>query len=202
VNYGQMKTQMRGLLRRRDCTDDLVETFMQQGIARAQRGLRVPAMEKSELLTIGTYDGIDIPNDFLELKELTVNGGKVLDKKDLNSVLQGESDVGLPVMFARQGSKWRLAPAPLADTVIRVNYWGELTALSADADTNELSGIAPDLFIYSALAYAADYFVDKRASGFAATYRDIRDELQAQADMDELTGGAAVAPAYSYPSDT
>lgn len=196
-----MKTQMQGLLRRRDCTADLVETFMQQGIARAQRALRVPSMEKSEQITVGTYDGIDIPNDFIELKDISVNSAGTLDKKDLSTVLVGEQSVGTPVMFSRQGIKWRLAPAPVEGTVIRIDYWGEFTSMSADTDTNEISAIAPDLFIYSALAYAADYFVDKRAAQFQAAYETIRDELQGQADMDELAGGAAVAPCYTFPDD-
>jgi hypothetical protein len=197
-----MKTQFSGLLRRRDCTADLVETFMQQGIARVQRDLRVPAMERSEIITIGTYSGgIDIPVDYLEVKDVSVNDEDTLDKMDLNKVLRGEKSPGVPVMYARQNGKLRLAPAPDPDTVIRIDYWAELAPLVNDEDTNALTAIAPDMFVYAALTYAADYFVDKRASGFSQTYQTLQSELQGQADRDELAGGAAVAPAYSFPED-
>lgn len=195
-----MKTQFQGLLKRRDCTDDLVETFMQQGVARSQRKLRVPAMEKSILLTISDYDGISIPSDLLELKDISANY-TTLRRADLNQVLKGERYPGEPQWFARQGSKWRLSPYPDPDTEVRIDYWAESDALVADDDENTISIIAPDLIIYAALAYAAQYFVDKRAGTFNDTFKSIEEELQSQADADELSGGASVTPAYSFPDD-
>jgi hypothetical protein len=195
-----MKTQFKGLLKRRDCGDDLVEIFMQQGIARSQRELRVPAMEKSIVFNVEEYAGLGIPTDFLELKEISANF-RTLRRADMNKVLAGERYPGEPEWFARQGAKWRLAPYPETGTAVRIDYWAEAAALAADSDENIISKIAPDLIVYAALGYAASYYVDKRANDFQGAYQTIKDELQTQADVDELSGGASVTPAYSFPED-
>ena len=42
------------------------------------------------------------------------------------------------------------------------------TVLTSDSDTNMLTNIASDLLTYTALAYAADYFLDERSAVFDA----------------------------------
>lgn len=202
MNYGELKSQFQGLLNRRDITASQVTTFLDQGISRAQRKLRIPAMEKSVLVTIESYDGIIIPNDLIELRGITdVTTGRTLTRARLDTALALEMHPGCPAVYARQGGKWRIGPSPEAGRVLRLDYWAEEPALSADADTNLFSEIAPDLLIYSALSYACDFFLDDRAATFEARYMAIVKELQDQADRDELTGNSVMAPAYCYPED-
>ena len=40
------------------------------------------------------------------------------------------------------------------------------TSLTSDSDTNMLTNIASDLLTYTALSYAADYFLDERGAVF------------------------------------
>src|SRR4051794_2842813 len=116
MNYGQVKSQFQGLLNRRDITPSLVETFVQQAIARCQRELRVPAMEKAKLITIGTtYNGIIIPSDFLELIALEASDGIELSHVSAQEARQAERYcTGIPRVYARKGSKWFLGPKPQA----------------------------------------------------------------------------------------
>ena len=49
--------------------------------------------------------------------------------------------------------------------------------------------MAPDLAIYAGLTFAADYYLDQRAEIFEQKFRLFMDELQEQADDQELSGG-------------
>src|SRR6185503_18957798 len=95
MNYGQLREQFEGLLKRRDMTPSQSETFLQQAVSRVQRVLRIPPMEKSVSVT---YDGvtyqdgeIPIPNDYLRMIALTVTTPsgheRVLRLKDLQTLL-------------------------------------------------------------------------------------------------------------------
>ena len=71
--------------------------------------------------------------------------------------------------------------------------------MSADSDENKLAQVAPDLIIYAALTYAADYYLDQRAEIFEQKYVQFITEIQEQANDQELNGGTqSIAPAYSY----
>jgi hypothetical protein len=209
MNYGQVKTQFTGLMNRRDLTANpaLVDTFCQQALARAQRKLRVPAMEKSADLTIADgYSnsvGLAIPSDLVELKEISYSDdttARTLREAPLGITLRAGviNAPDHPYMFARRGSTWVLGPLPTAGDVLRVDYWAELPALVEDTDSNWLTEIAPDVLVYGALSFAADYYTDKRVAGFEQRFSNALDELQEQADEDELTMGAAVVPAYFF----
>lgn len=199
MNYGDVQTRLVGLLNRRDLTDTLRDSFIDQSIQRVQRKLRIPAMEKTVIATVESYDGIAIPSDLLELKGLTVSG-YTLDHRSLAEVLPLEQIQGCPRIFARQGPRWRLAPYPEDGTVVRIDYWAEVNALVNATDTNTLTLIAGDLIVYGALSYAADYFIDERASNFEARFQQILSDLQDQSDRDALAD-ASVSPVYSFPPD-
>ena len=78
-------------------------------------------------------------------------------------------------------------------------YYSEFPALSADSDTNNLSTVAPDLIVYAALTYSADYFLDERAEIFEMKYNQFLQEIQEQSNDQELNGGTQVIqPAYQY----
>lgn len=204
MNYGELKTQFEGLLKRRDLTDTQRDTWLQMSITRIQRVLRIPSMEKSAtvLTDSASQDGIiPIPNDLLELKAVTIDAEETdLQSRSLREVLQGRVNVGTPTMYARRGSDYVVSPYPTDDLTIRIDYWGEFDALSDDTDENALSISAWDVIVYGALVLACDWFLDKRASVFKEHYTLMMMELQSQADRDELTN-AHVSPAHVYSED-
>ena len=63
---------------------------------------------------------------------------------------------------------------------------------------NALAAIAPDLIIYAALTYASDYYLDERSPVFESKYQAFLDEIQVQADDQELAGSLqSIRPAYT-----
>jgi hypothetical protein len=204
MNLGDMKTQFSALLKRRDNTPALTDIFFTQAITRVQRDLRCPAMEKIVTLATNatTYSGgLVIPSDFLGLISLRVydtNGNfvRVIEGRDEDTVARAARTNDIPYFYCRDGSKWVLGPSPIEGLTVRIKYYSDL-GLEVDADQHTLTNVASDLFIYGALSYAADYFLDKRVERFEQRFQNILVDLQDQADLDELDGSHAVSPAYS-----
>jgi hypothetical protein len=78
-----------------------------------------------------------------------------------------------------------------------MTYYADYSALENDAAENSLTASAGDAVIYGALSYAADYYLDDRRGPFEERFLSILNELQLQADDDELIN-AAVAPSQSF----
>jgi hypothetical protein len=208
VNYLEMKTEFSALLNRRDVTQAQKDAWLRQGIERAQRVLRIPAMERSVLFTVPSdWDGLTIPSDYLELIRLKVtlgSGRKVnLTRKSEDEVEAAALHSGDPSIFYRQGGKWIIGPTPTTGSVIRIDYYGEFDGLVEDTDENILSIICPTLALYAGLTFAGKPINDKRGPAWAEAYQTTLDELHEQADDDELSGGAEVAAseAYAWPDD-
>jgi hypothetical protein len=207
MNYGELKAQFEGLLKRRDMTPTQSDTFLQQAISRTQRVLRVPPMEKSISIT---YDGVTftggqlpIPNDYLKLINITVNDEpEPLRGSDLASVLRlvKYSNGSVPTKYR---SAWRLlghrGTASRRRQVSHRLLHG--VQFSLELDRQQLPDVsADDLVIYAALSYAGDWFVDKRAADWEAKFLRIKGEIEDMAATDELVN-AQVSPAYFFPED-
>lgn len=206
MNYGELKSEVAALLNRRDNTPTLTVSFIRSSLQKIQRELRVPAMEKSIVATVGNLftDGLAVPGDLLQFIALTdVLSGNELTRTTLPVVLQLQKNdqSGCPKHFHRRGSKFLIAPLPDQGAQLRLDYYAAFKPLVADSDTNVLTDIAPDLIIRGALVFAATHFSDKRKADFKADYQEIFDGLQDQANRDELTGNAVVAPAYRFDED-
>ena len=105
---------------------------------------------------------------------------------------------GQPQFYTRIGNLFQFRPAPALDTELTLYYYGEFEQFTGDSDETVLSLIAPDLLIYGALSYAADYFMDDRAQAFEGRYGQIAQALQDQA-YDVEAHDAAVSPTYNTP---
>lgn len=209
MTLGEIKASFTALLNRRDNTPTLTTSFINDALLRVQRTLRIPAMEKSIRATVGNVytTGLDVPGDLLQFISLS-------DETDVRNVVElsrvsyaqvqailNSGEVGTARVFARRGSKFLIAPAPALGSVLRMDYYATFRLISADADKNVLTDVAPDVLTYGALSYAAAYFLDKRQADFEARFKQIMEDLDIQALRDELTGNAQVAPASFYPSD-
>ena len=196
--YVDVKNQFLGLLNRRDITPSLTNTFMQFGIQRIQRELRIPAMEKlANFVTDGTYN-VAVPGDYLEMLSIytnTTTSHKRLTRVDAQSILDYSKQSGIPQFYSRIGGNFVVGPVPPSGTSVFIYYYADASALVADSDTNWITDIAPTLLIYAALSYASDYFLDDRKQMFEASYMQIAEQLQNMALQDELEN-ASVSSAY------
>jgi hypothetical protein len=206
MNKQGIRNQVKALMNRNDFTDALADTFIDQGVARIQRTLRVPAMEKMEIYTASeqTPDTLILPNDFLELKHIYVvypDRSYTLQYKDLDSFLRYPTALNSrPQFYTRIQGSLKMKPSPAEGDETILVYYGEIPDLVNNTDENFVTIIAPDLLIYGALSYAADYFVDERKAMFDESYNRIYAELVEQATSSEMNqSGLAVSPGFNYP---
>jgi hypothetical protein len=208
MNLGEVKAQFKGLLNNTVVNNNsaLVTTFINQGIMRIQRELRVPFMEKQILYTIpANYTKLAIPGDLLELISIQVDRDAdnileyELQRTDLNRVMAAVQVPGVaPEIFARQGGSWFIGPEPVTGDQVLITYYAEFAALTSDADQNTATKVAWDAVVYAALTAATEYLNDDRHDAFDARYKQIVLALQSQADADELSADAAIRPALYY----
>ena len=202
MNKGELRTHFKALLNRSDCSNALADTFIDQSIARIQRTLRIPPMERQQVYTIlndQPQDYIILPADFLEVMDIYYDG-LCLTRKPLRDMvsLRSNGEQGSPIYFAREQGSILLHPTPSSGTIY-LNYYGQFDDLVADTDENDLSVIAPDAAVYGALAFASDYFIDERGMLFEQKFTTFLSELQTQANEAETAGTVqAITPMASY----
>jgi hypothetical protein len=198
MNYGEIKSHFEAVLNRSDITSALTERFIQDGIARIQRQLRTPMQEKILTINISSpTTSMTFPADFIEIISL------YYDQYELERVsmrrfreLNFNNYTGKPMYFTREGAKLMLYPQP-SDGALVLYYYAEMPSLVNDSDTHALSEVGSDLIIYSALTYAADYYLDERAELFESKFTQFLTEIQEQANDQELNGGVqSILPAY------
>ena len=200
MNYGDIKSHFNDLLNRSDITASLTTLFIDQSIARIQRQLRTPLNENKTTYTIsGQTASVTLPTDFLEIISLYL-GGMELQRVPMSKMrsLVNNPVAGTPLVFTREQQNLLLHPQPTSGDLV-LYYYGEFEAMTADTDENDLAAVAPDLIIYGALGYAADYYLDERRDIFEAKFQQFLSELQEQANDQELNGGTqAIQPASTY----
>jgi hypothetical protein len=191
MNKQGIRNQVKALMNRNDFTDALANTFIDQATARIQRTLRIPPMEKTEIYTVTESEPevLVLPNDFLSIKFLYANS-RLLECIDLGNYLALPESGGEPRVYTRVQAALKVKPFPAADTEITMIYYGEIPDLVQDSDTSWLSELAPDLLVYSALTFAADYFVDERKAAFEERFGSIYGELEEQSRILEMSQSA------------
>lgn len=206
MQYLAMRTQFQNILNRSDCADTLAQTFFQMALARCQREMRLPFME--EQLNIDTSAGavstIAVPDDWIENIAFIVtdaNGYTVeLQYLEVGNFMRKTNEVlGEATYYTRIGGNWSVTDAIPQGASAFVYYYGEMGTLSNDTDEPTIAMIAPDLLIYGALTYAADYFIDDRGGAWEQKFQGFAGQLQSQSeDAEDETNTNAVAPAFYF----
>lgn len=199
MNKAQIRSQFLGLLNRNDCDTATANTFIDLALGRIQRTLRIAPMERQEILTTNDVGDnlITIPQDFLSMKYLWC-GDKMLEFRDFATFLTIPDTQGTPLYYTRVRGGLLIKARPEVGTEINMVYYGQFDPLDTDTSENALTNIAPELLIYGALSFAADYFFDERKPMFDERYANIYAELEEQSRMVEWDQSTmAVQPAYS-----
>jgi hypothetical protein len=202
MNKAGIRNQVLALLNRNDATNTIVDTFIDQAVARIQRTLRIPPMEKV-LITTTTGDlpnTVTLPTDYLGMKHL-YSYDRVIEFNDVGTFISKPSTAGKPSVYTRIQGGLQVKPIPPSGTEITMIYYGEIPDLNVDTDENFLTVIAPDLLIYGALTYAADFYVDDRKQLFEDRFAAIYNEVEEQARMTEMDQSSMrIQPAYEDPT--
>lgn len=202
MNKSGIRNSIRELLARNDVTDAKLDSFIDMSVARIQRRLRVPAMEKAyiSVTTQNNPGTLVLPEDFLRLKHLYISNAPI-EYVDVSTFMKTPDAPGnTPKIYTRIQGSLLVKPTPKVGTSITMIYYGEIPDLVSDTDTNFVTEIAPDLLIYTALVFAADYYIDDRKQAFAQMADLAFDELQTQAEEVEMAQeGLVVSNSFNSP---
>jgi len=211
--YADLKQDVIDLINRNDCTTALAETFLQQAQRKIARTLRLPSLEKRQIVTAGTTSAsvynattgvYTLPSDFLELVYVYTNK-RILERLPLSDFIEisaNHSASGPAKYYTRVQNTFEFAPIPQTGDVLNIVYQGDPATLVNPTDTNIFSEICPDLFVYAAILYACDYFNDARKPLFEDTYNKLFSETQILAKAsDDPSVDASVRPAFAFAND-
>lgn len=202
MNKLGIRNSVKNLIARNDTTDAIIDSFIDQAVARIQRTLRVPAMEKMLVTTVASENSnvIFLPNDFLKLKHLYISNAPI-EYVDVSTFMRTPDAPGnTPKIYTRIQGSLLLKPTPPVGLKITMVYYGEIPDLVNDQDTNFLSEIAPDLLIYTALSFASDYYIDDRRDQFETVAQRAYQELMEQSYEVEMTQeGLVVSTSFNAP---
>lgn len=189
MTFSEIKLLIRDFVNRSDLSESLLEKAVTVSLQRLQRPLRIPPMEKlaTASLVVGE-DRVTIVGDYLELIMLTANGIP-LERKSMEYLASLDSTAkGTPQYFARELGQFVVYPKPDTDVSVRMTYYAEVNALVEPTDTNVFLRLSPDVILYGALAFLAEYYQDVRGDQWAAKFVQHAQELSDQAYEQEYSG--------------
>lgn len=189
MNYGELRTHFLDVLNRNDCTPAQADTFISMGLRRTERLLRTPIQKATLDLTVDEdWTGfLMIPTDYIGLFSVSVNDVPIpriaeTQKADMNG-------------FLMNGGRFTFYPDLREGDEIRIVYYNEFFRTPGDAVTTDYSLVFTDVVTYASLVFACDTFVDERKATFENTLTALIQEVQAMADLDEMSGGGlAITP--------
>lgn len=189
MDHTELRDYFKLVLNRNDCTDEDADKFISMGVRRVDRSIRTPLQKKTVNHTVtGTWSPIIIPNDYLSLISLRVDGLPIRR----GSTTEFGDDEGVPTEFIFQNGLLLINPKPSDGSVVEFTYYSTLPFTPDEAGYSAASLSIPDLIIYAALVYASDAFVDLRKPDFEASYKQLFVEVQNMADADEMSGSNMV----------
>lgn len=191
MNLLTLKQQLVDMLNRSDTTLAQAENFINMGVRKLERTLRLPFMERmSRYEASGTTSEYVIPWDYVELM------GVFWKDRRLQRITSSEAGVFFenpdngcdPRYFWREGNCYWVHPTPPQGSFVDIKYYAEFENFNGDTyETFELR-IIPDLILYAALLYAADFYVDDRKTLWQQTFSETLSVIQGAAEKDEFMG--------------
>jgi hypothetical protein len=191
--YSGLKAAVASYLARSDLTNE-IPVFIQLAENRLRRDLRIrPMLKVSTTDTVANDATVQIPSDFLQMRDLHINNNPV-------TVLQYESPSnfyrntfsvisGLPQQYTLLADEFQLAPIPSSIMELQMLYYAKPPYLSDTNTTNVFLQNCPDLLLYAALGEAESYIMnDPRLQTWANFYDRGVASLTVSDDQGEYAG--------------
>ena len=198
--FQDMLNAVTTILNRDDCTPAQAQVFLTQALERIQREVRLPSMERQQLITAtATMDWFPVPSDLLQPIDILEPGQYDLRPTPLQRLpfrrLMRMDPNGWPTAYARfQGQFWVRGQVP-AGSLVQCLYYGAFTPFATAASENELSLSSPDLAVYGALSFAGDQFQHPLTPTWEGRYQQILASVtQAAEDVDGEGGPQQIEP--------
>ena len=137
------------------------DTFIQLSELRIQRALR-PRENVVKTTIIPTSNLIDLPADFIDLRELSAKNGNrvvVLSSIGRHRLSIATSQTGFPVVYSIIGNQIEVGPITIPPE-FTLWYWQKFPPLVSPTDTNILLTTYPYVWLYAMLVEGAVYIQD------------------------------------------
>ena len=165
TSYNDLVSSIATWLHRTDLTA-VIPDFI--ALAEARMNSDLDIRQTGGITTLTTTGGVNtvvLPNDFKEMRSLSmVSGGVtvVLDNMPLGLMTQrwGVATSSMPRSFAIRGSDLVLAPTPDGAYDLTLDYFANIVGLSPTNLFNDVFINYPDMYLHACLIYGAQYVRD------------------------------------------
>jgi hypothetical protein len=184
----------------RDDLSAVIPSFIRLAEARLTRVLTDPKMEVRARANI-TGEYLPLPEDFGGMRSVHLEGSpdRPLDQRPAGELYMAyPSGSGVPRAFAIADEQLILAPVATSG-VIEMIYWRTLPALSDAAPVNWLLAVAPDIYLFGALAELESYIQNDARVALWRTRQDAGLEELAQYGNRQRWGAAPIYPRTAPP---
>ena len=175
TNYTSFVTTVENYLARDDL-GTVIPDFIELAQERLSRDLRV-----QEMLKVSTADttagdkNISFPADFLELREIHIDGTPVytLEYQTPDKFFRNNKThlSGVPTHFTMLGAEFQFAPVPDGTKTVQILYYAKPDFISTSQASNVYLAYFPDALLYATLAEAEPYLMnDDRVQVWASLY--------------------------------
>lgn len=195
TTYAGLKASVASWLKRSDLTD-IIPDLIKMAESRIARDLRLRRqIVSANLSLIAGTQGVELPSDWLEFENVTLNGDPPRQLTYVNiehlDTKYPSSWTGMPAVYTLEGNQILFGPTPDAAYTAGVYYYGRMAALSADDDTNWLLTNHPSIYLFAALAESAPFIMDdERSVIWEGKYAKDMNELQNSDDSAMFSGTA------------
>ena len=203
----ELHTAVANWLNRSDLTSRISE-FIALAEAQLNRTLRTREMlVRSTASVTGQY--VSIPTDYLEMMNIELTSTS--PPKRLIYITSDRSDdyreqqnnkTGTPGYYTIEGDSIQLLPTPDATYTLQLNYYQDIPALAALADSgnNWLLLAHPDIYLYSTLMQASPYLMDPQSTQqWSSLFAGSIQELHMADEKSRYSGGTLnMRPKYIY----
>jgi hypothetical protein len=175
TTYSDLKTSVANYLGRSDLTT-VIPDFIRFAELRMARDLRTRQMLKSATTSTISGDGtVSLPTDFLEIRDLHVQGTPRFPITYLSpSAFTRDApadESGKPVYYTILASDFLFAPMPDTNYTLEILYYAKPTVLSDTTSSNVFLANYPDALLYASLLEAEPYLInDARSQTWATLY--------------------------------
>lgn len=196
-NFGELKTSIANWLKRGDLTERIPD-FVALCEADMRSRLRPVDLQARTTVTVdGEY--VSLPAGLKSVSRMSIDGDNNVPLSFVSpEVLENHypSDAtGQPLVFSIVGTEFQFRPIPSGSYTANLAYQAELSALSADVDTNYILTNHPDTYLNGALMHAYDYLNDEaRLVKYKALYNECVDRIKRESGSKRVGSNLRIRP--------
>lgn len=217
--YGDLKRAVRLWLNRKDATTlENIPMFINMAAKQFTRMVKLPYYEVLvSLEAIEGFDYVNIPQDFLSAKHISING-RPYNRADNETFLRiknsGTQDTTISednkygfltgatteskYFFTRVGGQLHFIPELAPGDIVEMVYQRDIPEFKTDNEEPYTLLVASDVMLYLSLRHASTFLRDPEQEQYWMTKaNEAAQSLQQQLDEAEWSGSAMVVPQFS-----